>query len=380
MSIFYRLKRKFCWKLFSLFPKNKSKAVLQSFYGRGYSDSPKAIADELLSRDGYRIFWIVKDENAAKSLPPGVTALRDGSVRSIFHQCTAAFWVDCCRKLSFTEKATGQYYIQTWHGFPLKRIEADAGDALPPDYISSAKKDSKMCDLFLSNSRFLTEIYHKGFWYEGEVLECGFPRNDILVNGGAGADRRVREALDLPPDAKLLLYAPTFRKDMGLECYDIGYEALTIALSERFGGKWIILARLHPNMAARAAQLGLQEHGVRNASDYPDIQELYLASEGMVTDYSSVMFDYMLTGKPCFLYVNDLQTYRDDRNFYFDIGRLPFSLAETNGQLLQNVRDFDPAVQRERVKEFREAFGVTESGQAAKRAADKMDEMRGRNA
>lgn len=380
MSIFYRLKRKFCWMLFSRFPKRKDKAVLQSFYGRGYSDSPKAIADELLSRGGYRVFWIVKDEAAVQSLPHGITALRDGTVRSVFHQCTAAFWVDCCRKLSFTEKGKGQYYIQTWHGFPLKRIEADAGDALPPDYITSAQKDSRMCDLFLSNSRFLTEIYHKGFWYQGEVLECGFPRNDVLVTGDTEANRRVREALELPEYAKLLLYAPTFRKDRGLTCYDIDYQALTAALSGRFGGKWIILARLHPNMAARVAELGLQGQGVRNASDYPDIQELYLACDGMVTDYSSVMFDYMITGKPCFLYVNDLGNYRDDRNFYFDINRLPFSLAETNAQLLQNIRDFDPAAQREHIKKFRDAFGITESGQAAKMAVDKMDEMRGRNA
>lgn len=380
MSIFFRLKRKLCWKLFSRLPKTKNKAVLQSFYGRGYSDSPKAIAQELLRRGGYRVFWVVKDENAAKSLPPGITALRDGSVRSIWHQCTAAFWVDCCRKLSFTEKGDGQYYIQTWHGFPLKRIEADAGDALPPDYIASAQKDSRMCDLFLSNSRFLTEIYRKGFWYDGAVLECGFPRNDVLLKGDTQAGDRVRQTLDVPGDAKLLLYAPTFRKDMGLACYDIDYEALTSALGERFGGKWVILARLHPNMAAKAAELGLGEHGVRNASDYPDIQELYLASDGMVTDYSSVMFDYMLTGKPCFLYVNDLQSYKDDRNFYFDIGALPFALSETNEQLRQSVRDFELEAQRERVTEFCEAFGIAESGEAAKRAVDKMEEMRGQKA
>lgn len=380
MSIFFRLKRKLCWKIFSRLPKTKNKAVLQSFYGRGYSDSPKAIADELLRRGGYRLFWVVKDESAEKSLPPGITALRDGSVRSIWHQCTASFWVDCCRKLSFTEKGKGQYYIQTWHGFPLKRIEADAGDALPPDYIASAQKDSRMCDLFLSNGRFLTEIYRKGFWYDGEVLESGFPRNDVLIKGDKGAEARVRQALDIPEKAKLLLYAPTFRKDMGLACYDIDYEALAFVLGERFGGNWVILARLHPNMAAKAAELRLGERGVRNASDYPDIQELYLASDGMVTDYSSVMFDYMLTGKPCFLYVNDLQSYKDDRNFYFDIGALPFALSETNEQLWQSVRDFDPEAQRERVAEFCETFGIAESGEAAKRAVDKMEEMRGQNA
>ena len=204
------------WMALSLLPKDENKAVCQSYYGRGYSDSPKAIADELLSR-GWKVYWTVKGEAEAATLPPGVTPLRLDSPRAIYHLCTAGVWVDNSRKWAYTQKRGSTCYVQTWHGFPLKRIEGDAQDALPPDYLRAAKKDSRMADLFLSNSRFLTEIYRRAFWYQGDVLEEGFPRNDILARPHPELEEKVRRTLGLPGEKRLLLYAPTLRKDKGLE-------------------------------------------------------------------------------------------------------------------------------------------------------------------
>ena len=172
------------WMALSLLPKDENKAVCQSYYGRGYSDSPKAIADELLSR-GWKVYWTVKGEAEAATLPPGVTPIRLDSPRAIYHLCTAGVWVDNSRKWAYTQKRGSTCYVQTWHGFPLKRIEGDAQDALPPDYLRAAKKDSRMADLFLSNSRFLTEIYRRAFWYQGDVLEEGFKEffeKEVLCN------------------------------------------------------------------------------------------------------------------------------------------------------------------------------------------------------
>ena len=169
-TIVRKVLRNSLWQALSLLPKDANKAVCQSFYGRGYSDSPKAIAEELRAR-GWKVYWTVKGEAEAASLPPGVTPLAVESPRAIYHLCTAGVWVDNCRKWAYTQKRGNTCYVQTWHGFPLKRIEGDAADALPPDYLRAAQKDSRMGDLFLSNSRFLTEIYRRGFWYGGEVLE-----------------------------------------------------------------------------------------------------------------------------------------------------------------------------------------------------------------
>ena len=173
-----------------------------------------------------------------------------------------------------------------------------------------------------------------------------------------------------------MLYAPTFRRDMGLGAYDMDYARCVRALGRRFGGEWLILAKLHPNVAEKAAQLDLDPRYVRNASDYPDIQELYLACDGLVSDYSSVMFDFMITGKPCFLYVKDLAAYRGDRNFYFDLDRLPFLRAEDNDQLEEALLGFDPQEQARRTQAFYQEFGIVESGAAASRAVDYLEQRR----
>ncbi|RKJ40536.1 glycerophosphotransferase [Acutalibacter sp. 1XD8-33] len=368
-----KLARNILWPCLSLLPKKRRKVLCQSFHGRGYSDSPKAIADELLDR-GWEVLWAVKSPQEAESLPVGVRPVLLNSPAYIYHMCTAGVWVDNCRKWGRLRKRSGQLYVQTWHGFPLKRIERDAEDALAPDYVAAAKKDSALCDLLLSNSAFLTEIYRRAFWYGGEVLECGFPRNDCLFASGEEAAAKVRRELGLPEKKKLLLYAPTFRKDQGLSAYDLDYRRLAEALSQRFGGEWLVLAKLHPNIADKAEKLRLDPRYVVNASPYPDIQELYLACGALVTDYSSVMFDYMNTGKPSFLYVNDLETYRGDRNFYFDLDLLPFARAEDNARLAQTIRDFDAEAQSRRVEDFREKFGILEDGRAAQRVADWLEE------
>lgn len=369
MSVFQKLIKNGLCLLFSRLPKDSRKVFCQSFSGRGYSDSPKAVADELLRR-GWKVYWAVKGGAEAASLPAGVSPVKLDTPAEIYHRCTAGVWVDNCRKWGRLFKGKNQRYVQTWHGFPLKRIEGDAADALDPEYVAAARQDSQMSDLFLSNSRFLTDIYHRAFWYDGEVLECGFPRNDLLFGEHPELVQKVREALELPPDKKLLLYAPTFRKDKGLEVYDVDYPRCAAALERRFGGEWLILAKLHPNIADKAGELHLDPRYVRDASAYPDIQELYLASSALLTDYSSVMFDYLCTGKPCFLYVNDISAYRDDRNFYFDVDRLPFPRAGDNGELEQIILSFDEAAQRTEEERFCQEFGITENGTAAKQTAD----------
>ncbi len=375
MNAVSKIIRNLLWQAFSFFPKDQNKAVCQSFYGRGYSDSPKAVADELLLR-GWKVFWVVKGKAEAATLPKGVFPLRLDSPKAIYHLCTAGVWIDNARKWAYTQKRGKTCYVQTWHGFPLKRIEGDAADALPEEYLRAAKKDSRMADLFLSDSRFLTEIYRRAFWYGGEVLECGFPRNDLLFSPHPELERKVREALGLDPQKKLLLYAPTFRKDMGLEAYDVDYARCVRALQKRFGGDWLILARLHPNIAGRAAEMDLDPQTVRNASDYPDIQELYAASAALLTDYSSVMFDYLATGKPCFLYVNDLKAYRDDRNFTFDLEKLPYVRAEDNAGLEKIILEFNEEAQKTAAASFCREFGIARGGDAAKQVADYLERRR----
>ena len=374
MNLLQKLWRNFLWQVLSFLPKTPKKAVCQSYYGRGYSDSPRAVAEEL-KRRGWKVYWVVKGSAEAATLPEGILPIVLDSPKAIYHLCTASVWVDNCRKWAYTQKRGKTCYVQTWHGFPLKRIEGDATDALEPDYLKAAKKDSRLADLFLSDSSFLTGIYRRAFWYDGPVLECGFPRNDVLVHGDPAAAQAAREALQLPDGVKLLLYAPTFRKDFGLAAYDVDYARCVKALEARFGGKWLILARLHPNIASKAKEMNLDPAYICNASDYPDIQDLYLISDALLTDYSSVMFDYLPTGKPCFLYVNDLGAYRDDRNFTFDLEKLPYPRATTNDELQAVIEQYDAQAQKKAVAAFTKEFGINTDGNAARLCVDTLEQM-----
>ncbi|MBQ6823574.1 MAG: CDP-glycerol glycerophosphotransferase family protein [Clostridia bacterium] len=358
-----------CWVLSLPLPVNKKKVVFSSYYGRGYSDNPKAICEALRGSDA-KLVWLVKDEKEAASLPEGVTPCPYDSPKRVFALATAGVWVDNCRKYDRFKKKN-QYYLQTWHGFPLKRIEKDAGEALGPDYEKGAKRDSAKIDLLLSNSAFCTEVFRRCFWYNGEIAEFGSPRNDVFFHLNPGVGEKVRRVLLLEEDRKLVLYAPTFRVDHSMDAYALDAAALGAACEKRFGGKWTVLIRLHPNVAGQSKNLFAYDgKSVVDATMYPDMQELLCAADMLLTDYSSSMFDYALGGKPCLRFALDIELYRKDRNFYFTQEELPFPLADSNAALEQCVLDFDEECYRRTWARFAEKNGFYEDGNASVRCAD----------
>lgn len=366
-GFFEKVKKRVFWKVFYFLPINKNKIVVQSYYGRGYSDNPKYIVEEILKQSpNFKVYWNVSDLSNDNNLPKNVIPLKMNSMKSIYHMCTAKAWIDNCRKYYFINKKKSQIYIQTWHGFGVKRIEKDVEENLDPGYIRMAKKDSKMCDLLISNSELLTQIYRNCFWYDGEILECGSPRNDIFFVDNSKRIASIKSKIGVDSNEKVLLYAPTFRKNFGLEQYDIDYGLLINSLKKKFGDDWKILIRLHPNIAKKSDELNLNQDFIIDVSGYDDIQELMLISNILITDYSSSMFDFALTKKPCFLYANDINEYKDDRNFYFDIYKLPFPLACNNNELKDKILNFDSGKYKEDIERFLIDFKFKESGSAAK--------------
>lgn len=363
----YAIFRRLCHPL----PVNPRKVVFCSYYGRGYSDSPKAIAEALLSSGEKRkLQWLVKTPEDAKELPQGVEPVPYNSFRRIFALSTAKVWVDNCRK-DWRGKKKSQYYLQTWHGFALKRIEKDAESALEPAYVQSCKNDSAQCDLIVSGSDFMTKLYQNAFWYDGEVAAFGTPRNDVFFQNTDAVKQKVFAALGLKPTRRLLLYAPTFRVDHSTDAYKLDVENVLAACEKRFGGCWTALIRLHPNVAEQSKGLfAYDETRVLDATRYPDMQELLLAADLLITDYSSSMFDYALSGKPCLQFATDVEAYKTDRNFYFPIDSLPFPLADSNAALCREILAFDEEVYRKRWAAFYKEQGFCEDGQAAKRCAD----------
>ncbi|MBE6945680.1 MAG: glycerophosphotransferase [Ruminococcaceae bacterium] len=359
-----------CWVLSLALPVNKRKVVFSSYYGRGYSDNPKAIAQALLeTRRNLKLVWLVKDEKEAATLPKGITPCPFGSVRSIFALATARVWVDNCRKYARFKKRD-QFFLQTWHGFPLKRIEKDALEHLAPDFERGAIKDSRFTDLLVSNSSFMTRVLRRCFWYEGEIGEFGSPRNDVFLWTRRAGPEKVRPHFDLPQDRKLVLYAPTFRADHSTDAYRLEAESLLKSCAQRFGGEWSLLVRLHPNVAARSEALFPYDgRRIIDATMYPDMQELMQESDMLLTDYSSCMFDFALSGKPCLRFALDVEAYKDDRGFYFTSEEIPFPLAQSNAELCNAITHFDLESYLSNWHGFTCAQGFREDGHASKRCA-----------
>lgn len=372
MSMVKKLQKGLAWTGGRLLPIQKNKIVVTSFYGRGASDNPKAIVDELVKRpEKLDIVWLANDP-AHAGVPDGVRVVQYDTPQAIRELCTARVWVDNCRKGARVKKS-GQYYMQTWHGFALKRIERDVADKLSKEdatYAQYAQRDSKQIDVIVSDSSFMTDIYLRSFWYDGPVVEYGAPRNDILIQPPADAKQIVSKALGLPADCNLAMYAPTFRADGSLDAYNMDYHAVCAALQQRFGGRWIMLIRLHPHVMQKAKDLKFDGQITFDATAFDDMQLLLSACDAVITDYSSLMFDFALTRRPCFQYASDIDAYKNDRNFYFPIDETPFPLAKNNAEMVENIAAFDETDYHRQCDMFYEKMGFRADGQASARCAD----------
>ena len=361
--------RKF-YKLYNFISKwqkiNEKKIVFVSYYGAGYGDNPKAIADYIIENNlNFELVWLLDtNKNDGLDMPKEVKKVKYGSIRSLYELSTAKVWVDNCRKQYFPKKKKGQIYIQTWHGsLALKKIEADA-PSLPIQYVNMAKNDSSVIDVILSGCEFKTNVYKNSFWYSGEVLNIGTPRADVFFNEEKVLQnkKKVLDFYNLEDDVKILMYAPTFRQSHNLDIYKLDYSKLESILVHKFGGKWKIIVRLHPNIAHLADELQLP-NTVLNVTSYKDMQELLCASDIVVTDYSGLMFDFYIMNRPLFLFCTDLEEYTSkDRELYFDFKELPFDLAKSNGELCDRIKEFDYQKSLSNVEIFRKKIGFCEKG------------------
>ncbi|MEV6398330.1 CDP-glycerol glycerophosphotransferase family protein [Streptomyces sp. NPDC051907] len=350
--------------------------LFSSFDGRQYSDSPRAVHEELLSRDtGLEHLWVVRDQQAP--LPAGVRAVEYGSAE--WHEALALSraLVTNTQLPKWFERGRGQFVVQTWHGTPLKRIGRDllgTSQANRP-YIESLPQRAGQWDLLVSPNRFATPILRRAFGYEGEVVESGYPRNALLhAEDRHKVAAAVRERLDLPEDKKIVLYAPTWREDRpkgGGYALDL---RLDLAAARRaLGDTHVLLVRRHYLVADRLPETG---GFARDVSRYPDVAELMLVSDALVTDYSSLMFDFAHTGRPMLFHTYDLEHYRDTlRGFYFDFEeRAPGPLVPGGPELIEALREPEAAVagHAEAYERFREVFCDLDDARAATTVADRL--------
>lgn len=364
-------------RIFNCLPIRNNKIFLYSYYGSQYGCSPKYISEYLVKNypDKYDLVWAFNDIESKKEIR-GIRKVKIMSLRYFYELCTSKVVITNFRSTKMFKKRKNQYYIQTWHSsLRLKQIEKDTEDTLPPHYVQMAKEDSKKLDLLLSGCKFSTDIFKRAFWYDGEILEHGTPRNDILFKNQNDLKNRIKDKLNVNRDKKIILYAPTFRKNNDLEIYNIDYSKIINKLKEKFGGEWIFLVKLHPHLISKSNQLVYREN-VLDVTKYDDIQELLSITDVLISDYSSLMFDFALTKRPCFLYVPDLDEYiRNDRKLYFNINELPFISVKSNDELASEITNFDTIKYKEDLEKFLNNTGSFEEGKCCEKLEMKLNEV-----
>lgn len=353
-------------KFFWIFPIKQNKIVFSCFSGKRYGDSPRAIAEEIIRQNlNYEMVWLMRKEYKA-DLPHQIKRRPFFVISQLYQLATAKLWIDSHIKDLFIEKRKGQYYIETWHGCLSKKVEGDAAHAVSSRVLEACRHNSELADLFISNSRFTSEMYRRAFWYKGEILERGCPKNDIYFQENPDIIDRVRNAFNISPDKKIALYAPTFRVDLEINHYTLDYSLTLDGLKEKFGGDWVLLVRLHPLLIKRADGFIHYTDNIKNASEYSNMQDLLYSSDVYITDYSSPMFEFSLSKKPVFLFAADYDDYMQDRGWYFDYFNMPFPAANNNEEFYHNILSYSQDDYEKKLESFWQEIGLYEKGTAAK--------------
>lgn len=369
--------------LFKHLPIKKNKIFFISNLGNAYTCNPKYLCEFIAENyEGkFDMVWVFdKNVRIKHKIPEGCRKVNYFSIQYLYEILTSHYIISNVRipKHFRFEKRKSQIYIQTWHSsIRLKKIEGDVADQLDYQYVENAKQDSKKIDYIISGCGLSSNTFRNSFWYDGKILEIGTPRIDYLLKNNTEVNRmKLLNKNNLDPKYNYLLYAPTFRKNNDLSAYDLNYELLCNNLAEKFGGKWKVLYRLHPNLINISKDIDLPSCCI-NASYFDDIQELLIVSDFLITDYSSCMFDAMYLHKKCALYVNDLQDYLlNNRSLYFNISQLPFLIAENQEQLLDEIENYEETEYINNLNEFLSKINSFENGKSCQSIVDLLLNLR----
>ena len=354
----------------------------QTFSGRGYSDSPKAMYEYMMKApeySGYRFVWSFKEPEKFSFLRndrTDIVKFRSRADNKALRK--AKYWISNYRMLDHQHPRKGQIYVQCWHGTPLKRLGYDLESSdnsmnSIEEIRSKYRTDAAKFSYLLSPSPFATEKFSTAWnlvrtGQTGKIIEEGYPRNDRLITAGPEERSGIRKQLGVD-DKKVILYAPTWRDNQHTsgEGYTYKTEVNFDKLREELGDEYVILFRAH-YLVANSFDFDRYAGFVRDVSSYSDINDLYIAADILITDYSSVFFDFANLRKPEIFYMYDLEEYAGElRGFYFSLDELPGPIVRDEDALIREIRACDNWEPDEKYESFCRKYTPKDDGHASER-------------
>lgn len=384
--ILKKIVRKYYCACIRLFKVKKNIILLESNLGRNYTGNPKSIYEEMVRLgldQQYRCYFVFNDTSIA--IPGQAQKVKRNRLKYLYLMARAGVWVSDSRMPKFLIKRDGVQYIQTWHGTPLKKLALDmdevsmAGETDIVKYKNNFYENTRTWDYLISQNNFSTNVFRRAFAFDKTMLEIGYPRNDTLINdNNQKYIKKLKKELKLPMDKKIILYAPTWRDD---EFYGKGKYKFSPKLDfdkaqRELGDEYVMIVKYH-YLIMDNIDWSEYEGFIYDYDQTYDIADLYLVSDYLITDYSSVMFDYSLLHRPMFFYAYDLDNYKDNlRGFYFDfISEAPGPISLTTEELIRTIKNYDPNEYSVRYNEFSQKYNHADDGKASYKVAKLIEEL-----
>lgn len=360
----------------------------EAYNGRNYACSPKALYEYMIKNkkfNDYKFVWAFKNVNQHKILKNKNTIVVKTNSKEYFKYLSLSkYWIVNSLIDVSIKKKKNQIYLQCWHGTPLKKLRYDIevkGAVL--NTISEIRKrndlDAIKFDYFISPSKFCTEKFISAFnlkklGKDNIIVEKGYPRNDYLFNYKKEDIDKIKKLLKLPKGKKVILYAPTFRDNQHTSgvgyTYNLGinFDKMQKELSKDY----IILFRTH-YFVSNSFDFSKYDKFIYDVSKYDDINDLYVISDLLITDYSSVFFDFANLKKPMIFYMYDLDDYKNNlRDFYFDLNILPGPIVKQDDDLIKEIKNIDnyDELYLDKYIKFNKKFNYLDDGKSTERVVE----------
>lgn len=334
-----------------IIPVKNNVILFESSVGRNYSGNPRYIYEEMVKGEldkKFKCIWVLEDINI--EIPGNPIKIKKNRLKFFYYLTIGKIWVFDSRHPKWVRKKSKVTYIQTWHGTPLKKLALDmdflnmGGLNDIEKYHNNFRNNIAFWDYLIAQNKFSADIFRQAFAFDGEMLTIGYPRNDILINKNNEENiNKIKDKFNIPKDKKIILYAPTWRDN---DFHKKGYYKFSTKMdydlikNELEKDGYILILKYH-YLVKENIDWSSYNGFIYECDEKWDIQELYLISDILITDYSSVMFDYSILKRPIIFFTYDLEEYKDEvRGFYFDlIEEAPGPIVKTNNQLIRAIKE-----------------------------------------